>query len=80
MLPYHLLQILPNLAGQKINEFFDIMRPLIEFSFAMILQRSNNIFELMTVDPIEVLLKVGFLDLFGLLTYPLYLGWWLQKH
>ena len=43
----------------KINECFDIARPLIEFSFAMILQRANNIFELMTVEPIEALLRVG---------------------
>ena len=56
------MQILPKLTGQKINEYFDIVRPLIQFTFAMILQRSNNIFELMTVDSIDVLLKVGFLN------------------
>ena len=54
-----LSEILPRLAGRKINECFDIARPLIEFSFAMILQRANNIFELMTVEPIEALLRVG---------------------
>ena len=53
------MQILPRLPGQKINEFFDIVRPLIEFSYEMILNRSNNIFELMTVAPMEVLLRVG---------------------
>ena len=58
-----LSEILPRLAGRKINECFDIARPLIEFSFAMILQRANNIFELMTVEPIEALLKVGLTDL-----------------
>ena len=58
-----LSEILPRLAGRRINECFDIARPLIEFSFAMILQRANNIFELMTVEPIEALLKVGLTDL-----------------
>ena len=33
------------------------MRPLIEFSFDTILARSNNIFEIMTVEAIDVLLK-----------------------
>ena len=58
-----LSKILPKLAGRKINECFDVVRPLIEFSFAMILQRANNIFELMTVEPIEVLLEVGLLTI-----------------
>ena len=34
------------------------MRPLIEFSFETILARSNNIFEIMTMEAIDVLLKV----------------------
>jgi len=52
-------QILPNLPGQKMNEFFDVVRPLIEFKFDNILSRSNNIFELMTNEAIDVLLKTG---------------------
>jgi hypothetical protein len=43
--------------GLKINEFFDIVRPIIEFKFDSVLARSNNIFEVMTVEPIEALLK-----------------------
>jgi hypothetical protein len=39
------LQILPRLPGMKINEFFDLVRPLIEFRFDHVLARSNNIFE-----------------------------------
>ena len=39
------------------NEFFDLVRPLIEFRYEAILVRSNNIFELMTVEPIDILLK-----------------------
>ena len=52
-------QILPNLPGQKMNEIFDVVRPLIEFKFDNILSRSNNIFELMTNEPIDLLLKTG---------------------
>ena len=52
-------QILPNLPGQKMNEIFDVVRPLIEFKFDNILSRSNNIFELMTNEPIDILLKTG---------------------
>ena len=51
--------ILPNLPGQKMTEIFDVVRPLIEFKFDNILSRSNNIFELMTNEPIDILLKTG---------------------
>ncbi len=51
-------QILPKLVGHKINQYFDLVRPLVEFQFHMILVRQNNIFEVMTVEPIDVLLKV----------------------
>ena len=40
------------------NEFFDIVRPMIEFKFEFVLIRSNNIFELQTTENIDVLLKV----------------------
>ena len=52
-------QILPNVVGQKISEFFDIVRPIIEFKFEIVLARSNNIFEIATVEPLEVLQKVS---------------------
>ena len=52
-------QILPSLPGQKMNEFFDLVRPIIEFKFDIVLARSNNIFEIMTMEPIDVLLKAG---------------------
>lgn len=54
-----LSQILPNMPGQKMSDMFDVVRPLIEFKFDNILSRSNNIFELMTNEPIDVLLKTG---------------------
>ena len=44
--------------GVRINEFFDIVRPIVEFKFDTVLARSNNIFEIMTVEPIDVLIKV----------------------
>jgi hypothetical protein len=50
---------LPNLPGQKINEFFDLVRPIIEFKFETVLSRSNNIYEIMTNEPIDILLKAG---------------------
>ncbi len=53
-----LTQILPKLVGLKINEYFDLVRPLIEFKFEVVLARQNNIFELMTVEAIDILLKV----------------------
>ncbi len=51
------MQILPNLPGHKMNEYFDLVRPLVEFRFDAILTRSNNIFEVMTVETIDALLK-----------------------
>ena len=51
-----MFQILPNLVGKKITEFFDIVRPIIEFRFEIVLARTNNIFEIATVEPLEVLL------------------------
>ena len=49
---------MPQIQGAKINEFFDIVRPIIEFKFEIVLQRANNIFELQTQENIDVLLKV----------------------
>ena len=54
-----LSQILPAMPGQKMSDMFDVVRPLIEFKFDNILSRSNNIFELMTNEPIDQLLKTG---------------------
>ncbi|XP_076686910.1 guanylyl cyclase at 88E isoform X1 [Andrena cerasifolii] len=47
-----LMVILPDLIGKKITHFFDLVRPLIAFKFHSILNRTNNIFELVTVEPI----------------------------
>ncbi|KAJ8951007.1 hypothetical protein NQ318_006391 [Aromia moschata] len=47
-----LMVILPDLVGKKITNWFDLVRPLIAFKFSSILNRTNNIFELVTVEPI----------------------------
>ncbi|XP_056638984.1 soluble guanylate cyclase 88E [Diorhabda sublineata] len=47
-----LMVILPDLVGKKITNWFDLVRPLIAFKFGSILNRTNNIFELVTVEPI----------------------------
>ncbi|EDV91343.1 soluble guanylate cyclase 88E [Drosophila grimshawi] len=47
-----LMVILPELLGKRITAWFDLVRPLIAFKFQTILNRTNNIFELVTVDPV----------------------------
>ena len=36
--------IMPNLVGQSMNACFSLVRPLIEFSAAQIMTRTNNVF------------------------------------
>lgn len=47
-----LMVILPDLLGKKITHWFDLVRPLIAFKFQSILNRTNNIFELVSVEPV----------------------------
>ncbi|ENN73694.1 hypothetical protein YQE_09691, partial [Dendroctonus ponderosae] len=47
-----LMVIMPDLLGKKITNWFDLVRPLTAFKFSSILNRTNNIFELATVEPI----------------------------
>ncbi|XP_049836050.1 soluble guanylate cyclase 88E [Schistocerca gregaria] len=47
-----LMVILPDLISKKITNWFDLVRPLIAFRFETILNRTNNIFELVTVEPV----------------------------
>ncbi|XP_050441518.1 soluble guanylate cyclase 88E-like [Adelges cooleyi] len=47
-----LMVILPDLVGKRITNWFDLVRPLIAFKFEMILNRTNNIFELVTVQAV----------------------------
>ncbi|XP_037087734.1 soluble guanylate cyclase 88E-like [Pollicipes pollicipes] len=45
-----ILTILPDLLGKRLNDWFDLVRPLVEFRFASILKKTNNIFELISID------------------------------
>ncbi|KAF0289888.1 Soluble guanylate cyclase 88E [Amphibalanus amphitrite] len=45
-----MLTILPNLLGKRLNDWFDLVRPLVEFRFTSILKKTNNIFELISID------------------------------
>ncbi|CAB3400516.1 unnamed protein product [Caenorhabditis bovis] len=48
-----LLRIMSGLVGKKINQSFLLMRPFIRFRWEEIMLYSNNIFELISVDPIR---------------------------
>ncbi|KAF5282153.1 hypothetical protein FQR65_LT02850 [Abscondita terminalis] len=47
-----LMVILPNLVGKKLTTWFELVRPLITFKFDSILNRTNNIFELVSAEPL----------------------------
>ncbi|XP_053679980.1 soluble guanylate cyclase 88E [Anopheles nili] len=48
-----LMVILPDLLSKKITDWFELRRPLIAFKFQTILNRTNNIFELVTVQAVK---------------------------
>ena len=50
-----LRQIIPQIVGKKVTSYFELIKPLIEFSFENIQQRSNNMFELATQEEINKL-------------------------
>ncbi|CAG7818430.1 unnamed protein product [Allacma fusca] len=50
---HSLLAILKDLCGQCITQAFDLIRPLISFTFTSILERRNNVFELVTTAPLR---------------------------
>nr|XP_045606017.1 soluble guanylate cyclase 88E-like [Procambarus clarkii] len=43
-----MMQIMPELVGKRLTDWFDITRPHVDFEFYSILKRTNNIFELAT--------------------------------
>ncbi|KAK5643076.1 hypothetical protein RI129_006921 [Pyrocoelia pectoralis] len=47
-----LMVVLPDLVGKKLTNWFDLVRPLISFKFETILNRTNNIFELVSAEPV----------------------------
>ena len=50
-----LRQVIPGIVGKKVTEYFELVKPLIEFKFDNILTRANNMFELATSDEIDKL-------------------------
>lgn len=48
-----LMVIVPDLLSNKITDWFELRRPLISFKFQTILNRTNNIFELVTVEAVK---------------------------
>uniref|UniRef100_A0A914UQ07 guanylate cyclase n=1 Tax=Plectus sambesii TaxID=2011161 RepID=A0A914UQ07_9BILA len=47
-----LLRVMPRLVGKKINNEFVLMRPFIRFRWEEIMLHSNNIFEIMSIEPV----------------------------
>ena len=50
-----LRQVMPGITGKKVTEYFELMKPLIDFKFDNILSRANNMFELATSEEIDKL-------------------------
>ena len=50
-----LRQVIPGIVGKKVTEYFELIKPLIDFKFENIQQRSNNMFELATTEEIDKL-------------------------
>lgn len=50
-----LQQVIPKMSGRKVTAFFELVKPLIEFKFDVIVTRSNNMFELATQEEIDKL-------------------------
>ena len=46
---------LPMVVGKKLSNFFELIKPMIEFKFELIQARSNNVFELATQEEIDKL-------------------------
>ncbi|CAM1324864.1 Uncharacterised protein g8817 [Pycnogonum litorale] len=47
-----LLAVLPHIMQRKLTDAFDLIKPLIDGTWNSILQHTNNIFELVTVEPV----------------------------
>ena len=52
-----LRQVIPQIVGQKVTNYFELIKPLIEFKFEIIMTRTNNMFELATQEEIDKLGK-----------------------
>uniref|UniRef100_G3Q1S4 guanylate cyclase n=1 Tax=Gasterosteus aculeatus TaxID=69293 RepID=G3Q1S4_GASAC len=45
--------VFPDLDGKKINDAFLLARPLVELSWSMIISHPNNLFEIMSKEPVK---------------------------
>ena len=45
------------MVGRKLTTYFELVKPLIEFKFDMISERTNNVFELATTEEVDKLGK-----------------------
>ena len=54
-----LRQVMPQMIGKKVTEFFELVKPLIDFKFENIRSRANNMFELETIEEMDKLGKSG---------------------
>ena len=50
-----LRQVIPGIVGKKVTEYFELIKPLIDFKFENIQSRSNNMFELATTEEVDKL-------------------------
>ncbi|XP_030253295.1 soluble guanylate cyclase 88E-like isoform X1 [Sparus aurata] len=48
-----LATVFPDLDGKKINDAFLLARPLVEFTWNMIISHPNNLFEIMSKEPVK---------------------------
>jgi len=43
-----LRQVIQGIVGRKLTAYFELVKPLVEFNFEIIMSRVNNVFELAT--------------------------------
>merc|ERR550539_1717924 len=54
-----LRQIIPNIVGEGLSSWWELVKPLVEFRWEVILTRLNSMFELATQEEIDKLNKEG---------------------
>merc|ERR1719186_279497 len=54
-----LRQIIPKIVGQSLSSWWELVKPLVEFKWEVILSRMNSMFELATQEEIDKLGKSG---------------------
>ena len=54
-----LRQIIPGIVGQGLSSWWELVKPLVEFKWEVILSRMNSMFELATQEEVDKLGKSG---------------------